>query len=93
MRSGDGKTDVAFWRASIGFWFVLRSEDFSYFAFAFGTNGDLPALGDYDDDGRTNAAVFRPTTGTWYVQRSTAGTLIQQFGTNGDLPTPGAFVP
>jgi hypothetical protein len=25
--TGDGKTDVAFWRPETGEWFILRSED------------------------------------------------------------------
>jgi len=71
---------------------VLRSEDFSYYAFPFGTNGDIPVPGDYDGDGRNDAAVFRPSTSTWFAQRSTGGTLIQQFGIAGDIPLPSAFV-
>ena len=71
----------------------MRSEDFSYYSFPFGTNGDVPAPGDYDGDGKTDATVFRPTDSTWYVQRTTAGTLIQIFGISGDKPVPNAFVP
>jgi hypothetical protein len=90
--TGDGKTDVAFWRPANGNWFVLRSEDFSFFAFPFGANGDTVVPGDYDGDGRWDAGVFRPSNNTWFVQRSTAGTLIQQFGITGDLPLPNAYV-
>jgi hypothetical protein len=59
----------------------------------FGTNGDIPAPGDYDGDGKFDTAVFRPSTANWFVQRSTAGILIMSFGTNGDRPIPNAFVP
>ncbi|MBL8181278.1 MAG: VCBS repeat-containing protein [Blastocatellia bacterium] len=90
--TGDGKTDVAFWRPANGNWFVLRSEDFSFFAFPFGANGDTAVPGDYDGDGRWDAGVFRPSNNTWFVQRSTAGTLIQQFGITGDVPLPSAYV-
>ncbi|HMS43964.1 MAG TPA: hypothetical protein PKE69_27300, partial [Pyrinomonadaceae bacterium] len=76
-----------------GNWFVLRSNDFSFYSFPFGTGTDVPAPGDYDGDGRFDAGVFRPSNTTWFVQRSTAGTLIQQFGAADDRPIPNAFVP
>jgi hypothetical protein len=89
--TGDGKADVAFFRN--GEWFVLRSENQSYYSFPFGTNGDTPTAGDYDGDGKFDAAVFRAADSTWYAQRTTGGTLIQQFGQSGDVPVPSAFVP
>jgi len=91
--SGDGKADSAFFRPSTGEWFILRSEDASFYSVPFGTTGDVPAPGDYDGDGRFDTAVFRPAAANWYVNRSTAGLLIQQFGLSSDNPVPSAFVP
>lgn len=92
--TGDGVSDIAFWRPSTGEWFVIRSGTFpSFYSFPFGTNGDIPAPGDYDGDGVFDATIFRPSTGTWYSLRSTGGTTIRQFGVDGDRPIPNAFVP
>ncbi len=91
--TGDGKTDIAIWRPSTGQWFIVRSEDLSFFGFPFGTNGDVPSPGDYDGDGKFDPAVFRPSNATWFIARTTAGTQIVQFGANGDRPIPNAYVP
>jgi hypothetical protein len=72
---------------------VLRSEDSSFFAVPFGTNGDTPAPADYDGDGKADFAVFRPNGANWFLQRSTEGIFIQQFGQADDKPTPSAFIP
>jgi CSLREA domain-containing protein len=91
--TGDGKADVAFFRPASGFWYILRSEDFSFFSFPFGTNGDVPTPGDYDGDGKTDAAVFRPSTSTWFVNRSGGtGVLIAGFGLPTDQPVPSCLV-
>ncbi len=90
--TGDQKADVALWRPSTGEWFILRSQDLTYYAFPFGMLGDKPVPGDYDGDGLTDAAIFRPSTSIWYVNRSAAGFLIQPFGSAGDQPVPSAYV-
>ncbi|MBP6002580.1 MAG: VCBS repeat-containing protein [Pyrinomonadaceae bacterium] len=90
--TGDKRTDIAVWDQAGGYWYVLRSDDLSYYAFPFGAAGDMPIAGDFDGDGKADPGVFRPTLANWYINRSTAGILIQQFGATGDMPVPNAFV-
>jgi hypothetical protein len=93
--TGDGKADVAVFHPNTGQtpseWYVLRSEDFSYFSFPWGQNGDVPVPGDYDGDGRFEAAVFRPSDTVWYINRTQAGPLFTQFGLATDKPVPSLF--
>jgi uncharacterized delta-60 repeat protein len=89
--TGDGKADIAFF-SSTGGWYILRSEDLSFYSFPFGVGSDIPVPGDYDGDGKMDAAVFRSSAATWYMQGSTSGTIITTFGLSGDRPVPNAFV-
>lgn len=90
--TGDVKSDVAFWQPSTGEWFVLRSENLSYYSVPFGIAPDVPAPGDYDGDGKYDTTVFRPASGSWFIQRSTAGFISVQFGNGTDRPIANAFV-
>jgi hypothetical protein len=90
--TGDGKADVAFFRPSTNSWFVLRSDDFSFYSFPWGSSGDIPTPGDYDGDGKIDAAVFRPSAATWFLLGSTSGAQFVGFGLPTDTPVPNAYV-
>jgi spore coat protein A, manganese oxidase len=98
---GDGRSDMATWRAGLGgtagFWIRPSSTGVGYFE-SFGVTGDDPTVvGDYDGDGRTDLAVFRPgaTAGSasyWFYRRSSDGVVVAvQWGVNGDFPAPGDY--
>lgn len=87
----DLKSDIAVWRPSTRFWYVMNSSDGNFQAAPFGLTGDKIAPGDYDGDGINDLAVFRPSTGVWYVRKSTGGFIIAQFGLDGDIPAVGDY--
>src|SRR5262249_10138847 len=72
---GDGRADVAVYRATDGLWTIGRSLERIVTTVAFGNPalGDVPVPGDYDHDGVTDLAVYRASTGGWFVHGSGAG--------------------
>lgn len=99
---GDGRTDVAVFRPSDGYWYYLRSGTITasgalgtFSAFKFGLAGDIPQPADFDGDGRTDFAVFRPSDGNWYISNSTNGTYASytayNWGTATDQPASAPY--
>ncbi len=58
---GDGKDDIAVWRAGEqGFFYILQSNGMTFRAEPFGQTGDDPrVVTDYDGDGKSDVAVYR----------------------------------
>lgn len=85
--TGDGRTDVAVFRPSTGYWYIVGLPPLLW-----GVPGDIPVPGDYNGDKRTDLAVYRPSTSAWWVYHMGPGTTnVLTFGVTGDVPVPGDY--
>ncbi|MEJ7862173.1 MAG: VCBS repeat-containing protein [Pyrinomonadaceae bacterium] len=70
---GDGKTDIAVFRRSTGFWYILQSSNNQLQAEGFGQTGDIGMVGDFDKDGKSDLTVIRGGLANglnWFTRRS-----------------------
>lgn len=77
--------DLAVWRPSSGYWYVLGGTGSQQTFTQWGQSGDVPVPGDYDGDGKTDFAVFRPSNNNWYITLSSSGAYSNfVLGNSGD---------
>ncbi|MEA1927772.1 MAG: NosD domain-containing protein, partial [Candidatus Auribacterota bacterium] len=80
--NGDGKADLAVFRASSGLW-AIRGITRTY----FGAESDIPVSGDYNGDGTADIALFRGSAGLWAAR----GVTRVYFGGSSDSPAAGDY--
>jgi hypothetical protein len=89
---GDGKTDVAIYRASTGYWWIIPSSSSSPYPVGWGGYPtDQPVPGDYDGDGKTDVAIYRE--GYWWIIPSSSSSpyAVGWGGFSTDHPVPGDY--
>lgn len=88
---GDGRTDAAVFRPSIGTWFTSQDPATNFGAVPWGMEGDIPVPGFYDTDGKMDIAVYRPSEGVWYINKSRGGIEVRLLGQPGDKVLPADY--
>jgi uncharacterized delta-60 repeat protein len=85
---GDGKSDVAVYRPSNGYWYLYQSTAGMSFV-QWGLPGDIPAAMQFDADGKTDITIFRD--GILHSNTSVNGYKFVYIGQTGDRPMTGNF--
>lgn len=97
---GDGKTDVAVWRAGspgVAGFYIFQSSTSTIRYEQFGQTGDDPSLvGDYDGDGKADPAVYRAGSQGYFFYRGSlsnpsGSTTYIPWGTTGDIALSGDY--
>jgi FG-GAP-like repeat len=91
---GDGRDDVAIFRASEGTFYIIESNTLTIRIDQFGQAGDNPrVVGDYNGDGRDDLAVYRSGTQSTWFYKTARNTLFAavEWGQTGDSPAPGDY--
>ncbi len=96
-------SDLGIFRPLNGTWYIQRmgdiikplAEEFggpTELVIRWGTNGDKPLVGDFNNDNVDELIAFRPSEGNWYIYNFVTGNYqIEHWGLNGDIPVARDF--
>ena len=77
QKSGPFKNQVAVFRPTTGLWAIR-----GYTRFYYGSEGNIPLVGDYTGDSLDDTIIFNPSSALWAVR----GVTRAYYGTVGDIP-------
>jgi hypothetical protein len=101
--TGNGIDRIGAFRPSTGKWYLDLNNNRQWDGCGidgcatFGTNGDLPVVGDWNGDGIAEIGVFRPSKGKFYLDLNgnrgwdPAVDGVVGYGINGDRPVAGKW--
>jgi hypothetical protein len=82
---GDGKTDLAFFHAATGGWWIYFSSTSAGGYFQYGNSPtNIPTPADYAGDGKTDLGIFAP--GFYTRPLGTSQGTYYNYGAPGDIP-------
>ena len=87
--------DIGVFRPGNGNWYLDTTRTgVVNTMFHFGTTGDIPLIGDWDNNHSTDIGVFRVGNGNWYLDTTKTGVVNTSFhfGTSGDSPLLGKWI-
>ena len=104
--SGNGAAKIGVFTPQTGMWILDNNGNGTVDSCTvdkcfgpFGSNGDIPVVGDWNGDGTAKIGVFRAATGEWFLDMNgngqwdgpTIDKYVSGFGQAGDLPVAGKW--
>lgn len=88
---GDGKSDLALFTKSTGYWDVMPSSGGTNLHFKFGGSSTQPAVADYDGDTLDDVALRNNSTLKWYISRSSSTLVTTNWGGADTIAVPADY--
>ncbi|MBN1669874.1 MAG: VCBS repeat-containing protein [Kiritimatiellae bacterium] len=88
---GDRISDIWFYDAPSGMWYIRQSGGAGVRAVQFGWSEPVALPGDYDDDTLADPALYHQSSGTWYILGSAGRFQAPQFGWPAAEPVPADY--
>jgi len=77
LKDSPFRSRIALFRPSTGLWAIRGNT-----RFYFGTEGNIPLIGDFNGNSLDDTIIFNPSSALWAIRGSTK----VYFGSTGDIP-------